>query len=58
MEIQAVEMGTARALARGFGGKVKPLPRWGDVDGKAEEEEPEWIQRFKAANPKNLPVAD
>lgn len=58
LRVQAVELGTARALARGFGGKVGPLPTWDDLEGEAQEEEPTWFQKFREANPKTPPVAD
>lgn len=59
LAIQAAEVGTARALGAAFGAKVGPLPHWEDLDSAAkEEEEPEWIHRYKQANLPPTPIVD
>lgn len=62
MQVQGVEIGLARALGAAFGEKMEPLPRWEEVmkePGKeTDEEEEEWIQRYREANRIGAPVAD
>lgn len=49
--IEATEIGTLRALARGFGRKTPPdLPDYDSLVLRRDDERPAWFARFERAN--------